>query len=138
MPNSNNIPNNSDSNVVDIKNPQFLTDGKFDIDKFNNEFVNTANSQKAKALAEDEIHIQKLNETSNQKTSLVNLTLFDLFVGIKNTWFDILDDMLLQNFQPNVLFRGNRLFFVGLTLILLGILMYFYTFLVGGDVDSDE
>ena len=107
-----------------------MTDGKFDIDKFNNEFVNVANSQKEKALAEDELQLKKLNEISNQKTSLANLTLFDLFVGIKNTWFDILDDMLLQNFQPNILFRDNRLFFVGLTLILIGMLMYLYTFFV--------
>ena len=52
--------------------PKFLTDGKFDIDKFNNAFVQTVNSQKEQAFAEDDRQLKLLNENLKKVESVLH------------------------------------------------------------------
>jgi hypothetical protein len=53
------------------------------------------------------------------KKKIYEMSVGEILVGIKDTWFEILDDLLQQNFTLDIFTRGTRLFFIGLTLVLI-------------------
>ena len=54
----------------------------------------------------------------------------EIIIGIKDTWFGILDDLLLQRFTFDTFTKDSRLFFIGITLVIFGIVFYVYGYLV--------
>lgn len=101
----------------------------FDSDKFNKEFV----FKKERATIENKIKSQeKLNklteEANKEEKSLYNLSVAELFIGIKNTWFGILDDLLAKKFEIETLTKNDRLFFIGLTIVVISTILYLYNF----------
>ncbi len=56
-------------------------------------------------------------------------SLLEITVSIKNTWFDILDDIFSGNLSVKTFVKTDRLFHVGITLFVLTILLYLYDYL---------
>jgi hypothetical protein len=52
----------------------------------------------------------------------------DILIGVKNTWFGILDDILAGDFNLRIFTRSNRLFYIGITLIVVAILLFLYNY----------
>jgi hypothetical protein len=71
---------------------------------------------------------EKINLLTSQANkdikSLYNLSVVEIGIGIKNTWFGILDDFLNKKKPLEIIMKDNRLFYVGLTIIILAIILF--------------
>jgi len=107
------------------KNNNFMTNGQFDLNKFNSAFSGMINETKLTNAKKDKKILDKLNKVEEAKNvSLYNMSVVDFVIGIKDTWFNVLDDLL--RLKLNKVFEDNNLFFIGLTFILIAIFMYLY------------
>jgi len=108
-------------------------DTKFDEKKFNSDFDKKKEIDKmnSKILADE--RLGKMNTTVTTKP-IYQYTMGEILIGIKDTWFGILDDLLLQRFTLDTFTKDSRLFFIGITLVIIGIVFYVYSYLV----DEDE
>jgi hypothetical protein len=85
-------------------------------------------------------NIEKLN-TLSQKTeqvSLYNLSIFQIIVNSKNAWFHLLDDLLDQRFEMDTFTKENRLFYIGITILLIAIILYLYTVIFYDSNSKDD
>lgn len=103
-----------------------MTSKKFNLQNFNKEFIFKRDKQEAKYKIEEENILNELNEETNIHTkSLYNLSILEIALGIKNTWFDILDDILFtKNIKLIFFTKNNRLFFIGISIIFMSIILY--------------
>jgi len=101
---------------------------RFDMDKFNREFEKTEEEQKQINKEKEEEKLEKLNTPKVETKKIYQNTLYDILIGIKNTWLGILDDIL--NFQYNLetLTKNNRLFYIGITLVIIALIVFFYNY----------
>lgn len=113
-------------NEVDQNDPN----KRFDLKKFNKVFDINREISKRNQRVKD---LEKLNELSRVDTitSLYDLNISQILVNIKNTWFNLLDDLLEQRFQLDTFTKENRLFYIGLTILFIASVMYIYTIIVG-------
>src|SRR5579872_2465773 len=97
----------------------------FDLGKFNIVFEREKEKAKESQRIED---LNKLNNLSQvqEKTSLYNLSLFQVIVNAKNAWFGFLDDLLDQRFELETFTKDNRMFYIGLTVVFIAIILYLY------------
>jgi hypothetical protein len=110
-----------------IKNAEPNTN--FDLDKFNKEFVFKKELATVQNRITSKEKIDRLTKAANTEIkSLYNLSVAELVVGIKDTWFGILDDVLAQKIEFKTLTKDNRLFFIGLTIIFITTIIYLYNF----------
>lgn len=107
----------------------------FDIDNFNGQFVFMKEEQKKKNQKINKDKLDKLNRRANpHEKKLYELSFYELCVELKNSWFGILDDILDLNFSSsgsdilNIFIKDNRLFFIGLTIIIIAIVIYIYNY----------
>lgn len=100
---------------------------KFDVQEFNKQFELDKEQRKLIAQEKDLQKLRQLNETIVEKKLYEN-TVSDIIIGIKNSWFNLLDDLLEQKFSISIFTRENRLFYIGITLIIMGLLIYLYNF----------
>lgn len=114
---------------------EFSTDGKFDINKFNSNFDKEKDELKLKNKERDAEILQNLNSYTEFKPIYKN-TISEIIIGIKNTWFYLLDDLLEQNFSLDIFTKENRLFYIGITLVCISVILYLYNFFIYYEDDS--
>lgn len=102
---------------------------KFDAEKFNKEFDAQKNidKERIKKLEDERLHSLNMMEP---KKKLYQMTIFEIIVGIKNAWFDLLDDILEQRWGLELLTKNDRLFYIGITIFIISIIMYLYTIII--------
>lgn len=101
---------------------------RFDLGKFNKVFdVNREITKRNQRVEE----LEKLSRLSKVEThtSLYDLNISQILVNTKNSWFNLLDDLLEQRFQLDTFTKDNRLFYIGLTIVFIAIILYLYTVL---------
>lgn len=120
-----------------IKSDQNDPNRRFDLKKFNKVFDINREISKRNQRVKD---LEKLNELSrvDTMTSLYDLNISQILVNIKNTWFNLLDDILEQRFQLNTFTKENRLFYIGLTILFIAVIMYIYTMISGEEEVMDS
>jgi hypothetical protein len=103
--------------------------GRFDSQEFNAAFEKSIETQKAKTR---DIDREKLNKMSTEEIvkPVSSLSIFEIIVGIKDTWFGLIDDLLQRRFTMVTFTKNNRLFFIGTTIILIIITLYLYDIFV--------
>lgn len=106
------------SNKQPILPPQ-----EFDIKKFNKEFEDQLLASKEATKKREEERLKKLNVVQETKP-ISELTIAEILIGIKDTWFGIIDDLLNLKFNMTTITSENRLFYIGLTIIIIVILTY--------------
>jgi hypothetical protein len=104
-------------------------DTDFDVQKFNNNFDKTKDLSKAKIKKLDDEKLNKLAVEDTYK-NITEMTLFEILIGIKDSWFDLIDDLLQRQFSLNTFIKNNRLFYIGLTLIIVISILYLYEIIV--------
>lgn len=117
------------TNFIDMTNQDGISDAEkklkndFDPKKFNFVFENNKQIVKEYQRLKD---IETLNKLSQKKeiVSLYNLTIYQILINTKDTWFDILDDILNRQYTMSIFRKDNRLFYIGLTIIFFGIVLY--------------
>ena len=117
------ITNSNVNNRVDPETNNFNTNRKFDIGKFNTAFDKNKQTQKAITKYNSE---KRLNMLAHQDGERSNVSIVNLFIDIKNSWFYLIDDLLQQKFEIETFTKENRLFFIGLTLIFFATILLFF------------
>jgi hypothetical protein len=98
--NTNNLSNISDESLLNILNSE----------KYDNSSIEQ----------DSDINIKKLIKPLNK------LSFSEILVQMKDTWFGILDDILTGNISINIIMKDTRLFYIGLTIIILAFIFYIY------------
>lgn len=122
--------------LLDFQYPQLvnldrqIATKRFDLVEFNKKFEAQKEAVKQQNL---EINQQKLMELNEQEAlkKPYELTFAEMLIGIKDTWFEIIDDLLQQKFYMETFTKNNRLFYIGLTFIIIVILVYLYDIILG-------
>ena len=92
--------------------------------KFNQEFEKEKEKRKEQQKLQD---TQKLNNISAPEITkpIYKYSIGEIMIGIKNTWFEIFADLASFNID-NILTKNHRIFYIGLTFIIIGIILYLY------------
>lgn len=100
-------------------------DYKFDSQKFNKEF--DIYKQNKKDELQDEAN-DRLEDKSSiiKRKKIYDHTIMELMINIKDTWFEILDDILDHRFTLGTIFKNNRLFYIGITIFVFTCILYLY------------
>jgi len=115
------------------------SDGKFDIAKFNKEFIKKAEKTKLKSEVKSKEKLKKLTESANYESkSIYQLSVMEILINIKNTWFHIFDDILAKNISIKTIMGNDRPFYVGITIVIIATILYIYNFFMYGDSDDDN
>lgn len=98
---------------------------KFNNIDFNPSFEQARNIAMAKIREEDKQKLAKLDKTIIQKP-ITDLSVGEILIGIKNSWFDLIDDLLQRRFTMSTFTKNNRLFYIGVTIVIFIIIIYLY------------
>jgi len=111
--------------------------GQFDIAEFNADWETSAQDNKKANLSKDAQKLAALDASANSaRNPLYNQSVMGLLIGIKNCWFGIIDDVLAKKFT-HILTKQNRLFFLGLTIIIITVMIYLYNFFLDDDSSAE-
>lgn len=94
--------------------------GRFDINKFNAQFDEYLAKEHNKRLVTDQKYLESKTVTKRDKL-LHELTFFELVVGMKNNFFDLLDDITSGNINNETWTKNNRLFYIGLLIVIFAV-----------------
>ena len=131
--------NPSQNNIIDTKNIQIsdvTTNGQFDPNKFNNEYNVIRDQQIKDKIKQEEISLNEkykhiiTSENEKNNKSIKDLTLNELVKNTYTTTFDIFNKILQGTFHYKELLFSDKLFYLGLFLIFVTIIMYLLNFAV--------
>lgn len=57
------------------------------------------------------------------------LSIYEILIQLKKNWFDILDDIMKGDISIKTLTKTDRLFYIGLTIFIFALLLYFYDYI---------
>ena len=114
-----------------------LVKNKFDIKAFNKGFEDYMKNQTEIKHQNEIERLKKLNETKYEK-KLTEMTWNEIMSDWKKAISGVLDDILHFRLSPSYLFRDNRLFFVGITLLILAIIFYILILVFGLNYRPNE
>ena len=98
---------------------------KFDAMQFNKDFE--AVKAETKQINDEKIN-KRLNDLNYQDKviKIKDLSMTNIFIGIKDSWFELLDELLDHNFSITTFTKNNRLFYLGITIFIIASLLYLY------------
>lgn len=102
-----------------------LDNGKFDVDKFNRDFDQYKDQRKA----EMQVQIQKRLAELNKKAPDIpayNLSIGQTIINIKDSMVNILDDLLQFKFNYETFSKQNRMYYLGLMFVIIGLIFFLY------------
>jgi len=114
-----------------------LDNGKFDIDKFNRDF----DQYKDKRKIEMKEQLQKKLDDLNKKEPEIpayNLSIGQTIINTKDTMVNTLDDLLQFKFNYETFSRDNRLYYLGLMFVIIGIIFFLYYSLMDNTVVKES
>jgi len=123
-------------NDVDGKEVK-MAENEFDLAKFNKEFEEKKKINNERNTELEQQRLQFMNQEIKEKKAY-NSTIQEYAIGIKDTWFGIYDDLMQKDFSINVFNRDDRLFYVGLTIVIIVILVYILELFTSSDSQHDS
>ncbi len=117
----NNLPNDSSINETDINSEDTINT------------LNTLNSNENNntySESENVKHIIKHSDTRVTEKPFYKMNILEILIEMKNTWFQILDELLAGNFSMSILIKNNRMFYVGLTILIFAIILFIYDYAI--------
>ena len=94
---------------------------------FNQIFNKNIGFQEEHARIAELNKLRKLQEATEETSiSVFDMSIKDIIINVNSTWFNILNDLLDQQFTVDVILKNNRLFYVGLTIVVVCIILYVY------------
>jgi hypothetical protein len=104
-----------------------LPDGKLDIDHYNRQINQYSEIRKndTKVLIE-----QKLIDLNKQTPPelVYDLSIGQTLINFKDSMFDIMDDIINLRINYDTFTKNNRLYYLGLFMIMLACILFFYAF----------
>lgn len=112
-----------------------LIKAKFDNAAFNVEFNKYMEEEKEKQHQQEIERLNKMNETIYIK-KISEMSFNELLVEWKNSIIGILDDLL--HLRVTSIFSGNRLFFVGMTVVIIVLIFYFLLWFFDRNIEQQK
>ncbi len=103
------------------------TNNDFNPAKFNKAFDEDKAKKKIEIEKTEKERLAKLNKPDVNKP-LYQLSVGEIIIGVKNTFFDIIDDLFLGKYDLQIFTKDNRLFFIGITCLLFSVILYLYDY----------
>lgn len=125
-------PNNDLKKTKDGKYIYRLPDGSFDVDRFNRNFDQYKDRRKVIMKAQMDERLAELNKPP-PTIPIWNRPIGTILIEMKDAMFGIIDDLLSYNFNINIFTKDNRLFYLGLFLLLSIIIVFILGLLVNLD-----
>ena len=94
----------------------------FDIKKFNEDFDDYLAKQKKARLESEQKYLESKEIVKRQKL-LHELTFYEILGNTKDTVFNIMNDLTSMNISADTWTKENRLFYVGLLLIVFSVIL---------------
>ncbi len=119
------MPNNDLVKQYDGKYIYKFSDGKLDIDHYNREFTQYSDKRRAEMKR---VLAEKLEEMNKPKPVelIYDLSIGNIVINTKDAMFGILDDVVNLRFTNDIISKDNRLFYLGIVLIIIACLLFFY------------
>lgn len=96
---------------------------EFDIAEFNKKFNQVMDEKKKETEKADNSKLRQLELATEKKKSPYNQTLGEIIIGIKDSIFGIIGDILDGEFDAELITKNHRLYYIGMTLIMI-VLIY--------------
>lgn len=111
--------------------------GKFNVGEFNKVFEENIAKQTALDEEMDKTKLALLNKTVHEKPLYEN-NMYDIAVGIKNSWFGLTTDIMSNQYDTPIFTKQNRMFYIGITFILISIILFLYMYFSEDDLTPDH
>ena len=130
------LPHNQDLKKIDNGKYFFkLDNGKFDIDKFNRDFDQYIQKRKQDMQVAIDKRLAELNKAPPEIPAY-NLSIGQLIINTKDALLNTLDDLLQFKFDYDTFSKNNRIFYFGLTFLILGLIFFMYFSFTGSKNES--
>jgi len=95
------------------------------------------NNKEPSSEIESESKLEILNKKANIETikPFYMMNIMEIIIELKNTWFQIMDELMAGNYSMSILIKNNRMFYVGLTILIMAIIMYIYDYMIENSND---
>ena len=101
----------------------------FDIKKFNSDFEDYLTKQKKARLEREKKYLESKEIVKREKL-LHELTFYEILGNTKDTVFNIMNDVTSMNIHVNTWTKENRLFYIGLLLIVFSVILILFYIVV--------
>jgi hypothetical protein len=131
------LPRNDLVKFPDGKYLYKLPSGKLDIDKFNRDFEQYKDKRKIEMREQLQ---KKLDDLGREPSEIpaYNLSMGQILINVKDTILNILDDILRFKFELGIFTKDDRLFYLGILMLIIGILVCAYYYVVQDQPVSDK
>lgn len=111
-----------------------LDDGKFDVDKFTRDFDQYKDKRKEEMRERIDRKLDELNKPP-EITPPYNLSIGQIMINMKDAIFNIIDDLLNFKISWNILLKENRMFYLGIFILIIACIFYLYAFFLNENKD---
>lgn len=103
---------------------------EFNLIKFNQDYDKMKEKKILQRKLKEKSKLNKMNQTISEK-KIHEMSILEIFIELKNTFFNILNDLIKLNFNSvetffQIFYKKNRLFYIGLFLIIVTIIIYLF------------
>lgn len=103
---------------------KFYNNGKFDDAAFVNAFRAKQNEDSLLQKIQEEEKLQALADADDaQKKKLLDFTVYEHLLGLRDTFFGVIEDTLTLNVDRTILTKEHRLFYIGIFCLII-VIMY--------------
>ncbi|MBA42884.1 MAG: hypothetical protein CMF62_02605 [Magnetococcales bacterium] len=118
---------------ITMDESQFVDEsGKFNIKKFNKDFDEFKLNRRLEAREKEKSKLAELAKKPEEKP-FYKYSIGETFIATKDVWFELLDDLLQGKYNAETFTQGYRPYFIGLTLVVIGIIIILYQYLFNLD-----
>jgi hypothetical protein len=102
-----------------------INQNRFEVDRWNRDFDQYKQRREQEKERKMKEKLDDLNKPVD-KIPVYNLPLGKILINTKDSIFDILDDLLQFRFEKETIIKDDRLFYIGLLLVIISMITYLY------------
>ena len=112
----------------------YYDNNDFDINKFNLAFEDTQRNRLNKKKLEHEEYLKSFEKKEEIPQKITDMTIYEILSNTKNEFFDLLYELISFEYSNldeliHLFTKNNRLFYCGLLLIMLSIILYIISYI---------
>jgi hypothetical protein len=129
-----NSENHHLNNITDSSN---MSSTKFDIQQFNKNFKKKIEQSKEENKILERNRLERLNKQEIERKPY-QLSVAEILIAIKDSWFGVIDDLLQRQFYIETFIKKNRMFYIGLTIVIIAIIIYLYDTFIDNSINYNN
>lgn len=129
--------NSENHQLSNVTNSSNVSSNKLDIQEFNKNFEKKIEQSKGENKILERNRLERLNKQQIEKKPY-QLSVAEILIAIKDSWFGIIDDLLQRQFYIETFIKKNRMFYIGLTIVIIAIIFYLYDTIIDNSINSNN